>query len=143
MKHVPAVASWAGVSIDDGQRTQLERYAAWLTQEGVPAGGIGPHEADRVWDRHIADSIAFSEAATLGGPVIDLGTGVGLPAVPLAIVHPDCSFLAVDRSGRRIDLLTRAIKIVGVANLEARQADIDTVQETFTGLTSRAVAARK
>ena len=140
MKHLLAVASWAGVSIDDGQRTQLERYAAWLREEGLAAGGIGPHEANRVWERHIADSIAFSDAATLGGPVVDLGTGVGLPAVPLAIVHPGCAFLAVDRSGRRIDLLSRVIRILGIANLEPRHADIDDLRETFIGLTSRGVA---
>ena len=144
MKHrspaVGVIAAWAGLTITDEQHDRLDRYAGWLRTEAVGAGGIGPGEPSRIWDRHIADSLAFSEVARAGGPVIDLGTGVGLPAVPLAITHPDCYFVAVDRSERRIDLLRRATSVIGVDNLEARLADIDRVEETFLGLTSRAVA---
>ena len=140
MKHVVAIASWCGLTVSPTQTTQLERYAAWLVEEGVSAGGIGPHEAERLWERHIADSLAFCEAATAGGPVIDLGTGVGLPAVPLAVLFPQCHFVAVDRSGRRIDLLDRVCRILDLQNLEPRHADIDGLSDRYAGLTSRGVA---
>jgi 16S rRNA (guanine527-N7)-methyltransferase len=134
------IAAWAGLTITDEQHDRLDRYAGWLRTEAVRAGGIGPGEPSRIWDRHIAESLAFCEVARSGGPVIDLGTGVGLPAVPLAITHPDCHFVAVDRSERRIDLLRRATSMLGVDNLESRLADVDRVEETFLGLTSRAVS---
>ena len=140
MKHVAAIASWCGLTVSPAQWAQLEGYVAWLTDEGTTAGGIGPHEANRVWERHIADSISFCEAATSGGRMIDIGTGVGLPAVPLAVLHPECHVVALDRSGRRIDLLSRVCRIIGLENLEPRRGDVERVGEHFTGLTSRGVA---
>ncbi len=131
---------WAGVSVDDTQYGSLSRFAEWLEEEAIPAGGLGPREAPRVWNRHVVESIVFSPAVPTSGVVVDVGSGVGLPAIPLAIVFPHVRFVAVDRSERRIDLLLRAQSILGLVNVTPMLADVDLVTGSYDGLVSRATA---
>jgi 16S rRNA (guanine(527)-N(7))-methyltransferase RsmG len=109
-----------------------------LGSEALPAGGIGPNEAPRLHDRHIADSLLF--ATHLGDPdsAWDLGSGVGLPGIPLAIIMPRTRFVLVDRSGRRIDLVKRAIRVLDLGNVEALHRDIDELEGSVPAIVSRA-----
>lgn len=134
------VAEWLGLDLDEKQRDSYERFARWLVVEALPAGGIGPSESDRIWARHLADSLLFSAAVKPGGHVLDVGSGVGLPAIPLAIAHPEAEFVALDRSGRRADLAARAVRVTGIENIEVRQDDVNAITERFSGVTFRAVA---
>lgn len=119
------VAAWAGFDLTLDQRVKLDRFASWLCEEATVAGGIGPDEPGRVVDRHIADSLAFAGAWT-GRPrsALDVGSGVGLPGIPLAITHPDTQFTLLDRSGRRCSLALRAIRILDVRNAEVAHRDV-------------------
>ena len=59
-----SAAKWAGHPLSDDSAELLEAYALWLEAEAIPAGGLGPREADRLWSRHIADSLLFAAAWT-------------------------------------------------------------------------------
>jgi 16S rRNA (guanine527-N7)-methyltransferase len=116
----------------------LEANAEWLIDEAIPAGGLGPREADRIWGRHIADSVAFSAAWPAAPPeILDVGTGVGLPGIPLAILWPDTEVTVLDRGGRRIRLLTRAVRILGLENVRVAQGDVFDVADEWSGLVFR------
>lgn len=120
------VLDWIGIPPDDNILNQLSTYRAWLAGEGVRSGGIGPAEVDRLDSRHLADSLLFAgvwdqQAAT---PVLDVGTGVGLPGIPLAIAFPHRQFLLLDRSGRRVELVKRVVRILGLRNVDVLQGDI-------------------
>lgn len=134
------VCRWAGISIDDDQYVRLETFAEWLVDEAIPSGGLGPAEAPRIWGRHVVESLVFSGAVPAAGAVIDVGSGVGLPTIPLAIAYPDVEFVPLDRSQRRIDLLERAQSILGLTNVGPVLADADLVTGAYEGLTSRAAA---
>ena len=115
---------WLGIDLDVDQRAALTRFEQWLGEEAVPAGGLGPAEVDRLFDRHILDSLAFLKGFPRKvGDVIDAGGGVGLPSIPLAIVRRDVTFTLVDRSRRRTDLAARAARIVGLANYSVKVVD--------------------
>ena len=134
-----AAAGWVGLDLSDPQLDSLERYHRWLGNEAVAAGGLGPNELPRIWTRHIADSILFT--AGLGATAescLDLGSGVGLPGIPIAIVRPELSLVLVDRSGRRCDLLRRAIRVLRLANCQVIHQEIGAVENTETSLVSRA-----
>jgi 16S rRNA (guanine527-N7)-methyltransferase len=108
------------------------RYERWLEEEAVPAGGIGPAEGDRLFDRHIVDSLVFQ----VGIPddarsAVDVGGGVGLPSIPLAIVRPDLTFTLVERSRRRADLAARAGRILGLTNHSVLTKDVSTLEPVF------------
>ncbi|HDL42259.1 MAG TPA: hypothetical protein ENG98_04520 [Actinobacteria bacterium] len=117
-----------GRTLSETQKSQLRSYADWLADEALVAGGIGPREVDRLWDRHILDSAAFrvvlpADGAT-GAPIVDIGSGVGLPGIVLAILLPSTSVTLLDRSGRRHTLQKRALRILELTNCVAVQQDI-------------------
>ena len=131
-------AEWAGHPLTDTQLDQLNAFAAWLEAEAIPAGGLGPREGPRIWPRHIADSITF--AAGWQDPpieVLDVGSGVGLPGVPLAILWPECHVTLLDRGGRRTRLLTRAVRILGLEHVFVAQGDVFDVADEWAGMAFR------
>jgi 16S rRNA (guanine527-N7)-methyltransferase len=103
---------------------RLERYGRWLVEEAQRAGGIGPREHERVADRHVADALMFltgvpPDAVTL----LDVGSGVGLPGIPIAIARPNLAITLLDRSLRRTDLASRAVRILGLDNVSVVTGD--------------------
>lgn len=121
-----AVASWLGWPIDESQAALLDRYGRWLAEEAAVAGGLGPNEARRIDDRHLADSLLFARGWELGRPptsLLDLGSGVGLPGIPLAVLWPATAVTLIDRSGRRVGLARRAVRVLGIANVTVVEAD--------------------
>lgn len=134
------VAAWAGRDLDETQVARLEQYADWLESEAIPAGGLGPREGGRLWDRHVADSLAFAVAWKDRPPpdeILDVGSGVGLPGIPLAILWPDTVVTTLDRGGRRIRLLRRATRIIGLTNVSVAQGDVFSVADEWESVVFR------
>ena len=134
---VAQVAGWLGIPWMPAQTALLRSYASWLGSEGVELGGIGPAEADRLWSRHVLDSLTFGHSLRRGAQVLDVGSGVGLPGIPLAIAFPSASVSLVERAGRRVDGLRRAIAILGL-RVNVVHADIDRFSGAFDRVVSRA-----
>lgn len=134
-----AACEWVGYSLDAGARETLETYAGWLEDEAIPAGGLGPAEADRIWSRHIADSLLFAAGwpEKAPGELLDVGTGVGLPGIPLAILWPDTEVTLLDRGGRRVRLLQRAIRVLGLENTHIFQGDAFGVADEWAAVVYR------
>jgi len=106
VKHVQRVIEFLGLRLDQDQIEKLARYRDWLRDEAIPAGGLGPKERRRLESRHIADSLLFGAGfGAVPEHVRDLGSGVGLPGIPLAVAHPRSQLELVDRSQRRVDLM--------------------------------------
>lgn len=141
VRQLHAVSAWCGLRLDASQVTKLERYAGWLADEALIAGGIGPGEAPRVWDRHVVDSLTFLfPLATLTeGSVADLGSGVGLPGLVMAIARPELTFALWDRSQRRVELVQRAIRMLRLENVTAERGDINRLGGEWEAVTMRAV----
>ncbi len=143
VKHVEEAlqraAGWAGLRLAPEQLDRLTTYADWLIVEALPAGGVGPEETDRIVDRHVADSLVFAVGWAGGHPeaLIDVGSGVGLPGIPLAIAFPEASVRLLDRSQRRIDLAARASRILGLSNVEAVRGEIEGHPHRYDGATFR------
>jgi 16S rRNA (guanine527-N7)-methyltransferase len=132
-------AQWAGWELPEAALAGLGEYADWLVAEAIPAGGLGPREADRVWSRHIGDSLTFAAGWTDGAPpeLLDVGSGVGLPGIPLALLWPDTVVTVLDRGGRRIRLMRRAIRILALRNVVVAQGDVFSVADEWAGMVFR------
>ena len=89
--------------------SKLERYHEWLCIAGVERGLVGPREIDRMWDRHINNSAVLEELIPANSSVIDVGSGAGLPGIPLAIVRPDLKITLLEPLARRVDYLNEVI----------------------------------
>jgi len=132
-------AEWSGYDLSDQQVSQLNTYAEWLVAEAIPAGGLGPREGDKVWPRHIADSLVFAAGWRDQGPseLLDVGSGVGLPGIPLAILWPEAVITVLDRGGRRVRLLRRATRVLGLVNVSVAQGDVFSVADEWHGVVFR------
>lgn len=113
MKHAPAPCAAAAEVF--GDRLELaRRYADLLAGPGVERGLLGPREVDRLWERHILNSAAVGELIEPGALVVDVGSGAGLPGLPLAIARPDLSVTLVEPMQRRTEFLAEAVAALGL-----------------------------
>jgi 16S rRNA (guanine527-N7)-methyltransferase len=85
------------------------RYVARLATDGVTRGLIGPREVPRLWERHILNSAAVAEAVPEGARVVDIGSGAGLPGIPLGLSRPDVTLTLVEPMSRRVDFLDEVV----------------------------------
>lgn len=120
------------------------RYAELLAEHGVQRGLIGPREVDRLWDRHLLNSAVISEQIDHGARVLDIGSGAGLPGIPLALARPDLDVVLVDPMARRVRWLGEVIHILDLpVTLVRGRAETREVRESLSGadvVTARAVA---
>jgi 16S rRNA (guanine(527)-N(7))-methyltransferase RsmG len=132
-------ADWIGLDLAATAIERLEHYQNWLGSEAIPAGGLGPGESSRLHDRHIGDSLLFAGGFDfIPDRVLDVGSGVGLPGIPLAIVLGSTQFTLLDRSGRRVDLLGRVTRILELENVTVEQGEIEAYPKQEIALVSRA-----
>jgi 16S rRNA (guanine527-N7)-methyltransferase len=134
---------WLRIESAPSVRLELDRYTSWLETEALEAGGMGPGERIRLTDRHIADSLCFAGgfAPTLPERLLDVGSGVGLPGIPLALAFPGVGVTLLERSARRCGLMRRIVRILGLDNVEILESDIARVHRVFPALTFRASLA--
>lgn len=133
------VATRVGLVLDGAQRSSLLAYAEWLEAEAIPAGGVGPQEHDRLVDRHVADALVFATGwDEAPRSLLDVGSGVGLPGIPLAITHPGTSVTLLDRSERRCRLARRAVRVLGLGNVEVVNGDISRTKGVWDAVVYRA-----
>ena len=122
---------------------QAEEYARLLIRDGDLLGLIGPRELPRLWSRHILNSAVVADLVLPGETVADVGSGAGLPGIPMAIKMPDTSFVLIEPMERRANWLAEIVvpalelKNVQVLRARAEEAPVDRYQVT----TARAVSA--
>ena len=114
-----------------------------LATDGVVRGLIGPREPQRLWRRHILTSAAVG--SLIGGEVtvVDIGSGAGLPGIPLVIARPDLSVLLVEPLERRVRFLLEVVaelSLAGCRVVRGRAEDVVAECGNADVVTSRAVA---
>jgi 16S rRNA (guanine527-N7)-methyltransferase len=121
-----------------------ERYAALLAESGVARGLIGPREAARLWERHLLNSAVLGELVPEDCRVLDVGSGAGLPGIPLALARPDLAIVLLEPMARRVVWLQEVIAVLGLAvSVYRGRAEDPQVRAQLGGndvVTARAVA---
>ena len=84
-------------------------FVARLATDGVTRGLIGPREVPRRWERHLCNSAVVAEAVPLGARVVDVGSGAGLPGIPLGSARPDLELTLVEPMARRVEFLEEVV----------------------------------
>jgi 16S rRNA (guanine527-N7)-methyltransferase len=119
------IGEWLGTPWTPEQERLLIRFTEYLSDDGVVGGALGPHEGPRMIDRHVGDSLVYLSAIDIAsGTIVDVGSGAGLPGIPLAIARPDLQVTLLDRSRRRTDLASRAIRILGIDNVDIGTGEV-------------------
>ena len=146
VKHVdvaappPTAAPLFGTGLD-----AAVRYAQILAGAGVERGLLGPREADRLWDRHLLNSAALAELLSPDEQIADIGSGAGLPGIPLALARPDLRVILIEPLLRRSDFLREVIEDldldVTVVRGRAEEQTVRKVVGEADAVVSRAVAS--
>lgn len=139
-------APGAAAEIFGPRLVMAERYAELLAGAAVERGLLGPHEAERVWDRHILNSAAIGELLDAGDRVVDIGSGAGLPGIPLAIARADIEVVLVESMLRRSQFLESVVAELGlpvevIRGRVEEQPVLDRLAGRMDAAVSRAVAA--
>ena len=110
-RETPAVPDRWGFALPS-----LTAYEQRLATVGLERGLIGPREVDRLWDRHVLNSATLEELIPEGVTVIDVGSGAGLPGIPLALVRPDLRVVLLEPLLRRSVFLEETVAELGLGD---------------------------
>ncbi len=126
-----------------GSNISLARvYTALLAKDSETFGLLGPRELPQLWSRHVISGGLLAELVEPGQKVVDVGSGAGLPGIPMAIAAPNSHFTLVEPMERRANWLSAAVTELGLKNVSVVRARAEDVHRTdFDIATARAVAA--
>lgn len=120
---------------------RLELYITHLLKWNPKINLIGPSTASDIWDRHILDSIQLAAYIPTHHRILDIGSGAGLPGVPLAIVGYDVTMIESD--SRKSIFIQEAIRICGLsshARIHPIRIETLSTTEKFDTICARALA---
>ena len=120
---------WSLGLLDQKKKNKLNIYSDWLLEDGVKKGLISNKTSKYVWEEFIVHSLGFSliiSSQYKSRNICDLGTGAGIPGIPVAITNPNRNFFLIERSKKRYFELER-LKIL---------LEIDNIQPVFSSAES-------
>lgn len=128
-------------NLTDNQVQQFEKlqflYEDWNAKINV----ISRKDINELYTRHVLHSLGIAKILEFksGSKIMDVGTGGGFPAIPLAILFPEANFYAIDIIAKKIKVVNEVIKALGLKNIKAEQKRAEIVTHDFDFIVSRAV----
>ena len=132
------------LSVTEQQQQQLVKLVLLLNKWNKAYNLTSVRDPQEMLVKHILDSIVVSPYLQ-GDRFIDVGTGPGLPGLPLAIINPTKQFVLLDSLGKRISFIRNAVCELGLTNVEPVLSRVEEYQpeQKFDGVLSRAFASLK
>ncbi|MCJ8271022.1 MAG: 16S rRNA (guanine(527)-N(7))-methyltransferase RsmG [Psychrosphaera sp.] len=130
------------LTISTEQQRQLIDFVELLVKWNKAYNLTSVRDPEQMLVKHIVDSLVVSPHL-IGQRFIDVGTGAGLPGIPLAIAHPDSHFVLLDSLGKRIRFLTHVKSTLKLKNITVVQSRVEDHQPEIQldGVISRAFAS--
>ncbi|MGF1484376.1 MAG: 16S rRNA (guanine(527)-N(7))-methyltransferase RsmG [Opitutales bacterium] len=127
--------------LQPAQIERLDAYAGLLREWNERINLVSRKDIENVEARHIAPSllpVAFLQIAS-GARILDVGTGGGLPGIPLAIAYPEVDFLLVDAVGKKVAAVQEMADALGLTNLQTDKLRVQRLRKGFDFVVGRAV----
>lgn len=127
--------------IEPLQRDRLARYLELLTNRAILMGLVSEGDRDRLEERHLMDSLRALPCLGSGdGMVADMGSGAGLPGVPLAVLRPDRPFVLIDRRRKAAAFLDLVTEDLGLTNVRVLEQQVQSARLEAAVCLARALA---
>jgi 16S rRNA (guanine527-N7)-methyltransferase len=107
----------AALSVFGPNLARAAKYAEMLATTGVEWGLIGPREAPQVWERHLLNCGVLASLFANASSVFDVGSGAGLPGIPVALARPDLAVTLIEPLLRRATFLERVRRELDLRNI--------------------------
>jgi 16S rRNA (guanine527-N7)-methyltransferase len=128
--------------LSEQQAALLRAYSGLLRERGIPLGLISENDAGRLWDRHVLDSLrGLACIGPADQSAVDLGSGAGLPGIPLAIALPTVRFTLVEPKRRRAGFLEAVAQTLGLANVSVAPVTAEEMRTVADLCLARALAS--
>ncbi len=105
------------VTLTADQLQTMGRYLEVLLEANQRTNLTAIRDIDQAWDRHILDSLTLVAGLTPPLKLIDVGTGAGLPGIPLAIALPDLEVTLLETTGKKANFCKQCIQTLGLKNV--------------------------
>src|ERR1044072_2772200 len=129
-----------GLTLSNKQLGQLAGYVGLLQRIAVPRGMISAGDSDRLWERHVLDGLRGA-ADVPAGDIADLGSGAGIPGIPLAIAAPGTHVALIEPRRARAAFLEAVIDETHISNARVVLEKVEDVSERFQGCVARAFSS--
>lgn len=131
-----------GLSLSTGEIDLFERYAAELKKWNSKVNLTAITKDKEIAIKHFIDSLTLAPYVTASDRLLDIGSGAGLPVIPLKIIKPETAMVSVDAVAKKIHFQRHVIRTLNLQNIEAIHARIEELHKTHRGsfsvITSRA-----
>lgn len=127
--------------LTEAQKSRFEKLGALYPEWNQKINVISRKDIDQLYLHHILHSLAVAKYVRFkpGGQVLDLGTGGGLPGLPLAIMFPETLFTLIDARAKKLVVVQDLIDQLGLENTICRHKRVEEVKEKFDFVLARAV----
>jgi len=131
-----------GLSLSEEQINSFELFAAELKKWNRKVNLTSICKDVDIAIKHIIDSLVFAACVNAGDHVLDIGSGAGVPAIPLKVANPEVRVVSVDAVGKKILFQRHVSRVLGLKEFEALHARVENLHSTHAGrfdvITSRA-----
>ena len=130
-----------GIALAPPVRTALLQFLQLLEKWNATYNLTAVREIEQMVPRHLLDSLAV--LPFVRGRVLDVGTGAGLPGIPLALARPDLQFVLLDGNAKKLRFVTQAVHELGLKNVDVVQSAVEKYAppQQFDTVIARALAA--
>ena len=139
-QRLDAGLSSLGIALDETAIARLLDYVDLLERWNAAYNLTAVRDPAEMVTRHLVDSLAILPFVS-GATLADLGSGAGLPGIPLAIAAPERETLLVDSNGKKARFLREAVRRLDLKHVRVAESRVEDVEGTFDCITARAFAS--